>query len=166
MAMDHPQDGFADFLLAAQHDKVKRRAVADSRIHEHLPGLRRFHANVLDHCRMLQNSCDYNEHSVTVTWMPYYHDYGLVEGLLEPLYNGTPCIVLSPVAFIKRPLLWLEAISRYQATHSQGPNFAYEHCVRRIEADQRSGLDLSHWRAAGPECARPPSLPFRAGRPG
>ena len=56
--------------------------------------------------------CGYAPDSVTVTWMPYFHDYGLVEGLLEPLYNGTPCYVMSPFAFIKRPVAWLQAISR------------------------------------------------------
>ncbi|MGK7956650.1 MAG: AMP-binding protein [Crocosphaera sp.] len=107
------------------------------------------HYNVIYHCHNLQRSCNYNADSVTVTWMPYFHDYGLVEGLLTPLYNGTPCYVMSPVAFIKRPLRWLEAISRYKATHSQAPNFAYDQCVRRIREKQRENLDLSHWKAAG-----------------
>ena len=67
-----------------------------------------------------------------MTWMPYFHDYGLVEGLLEPLYNGTPCYVMSPFAFVKRPAAWLQAITRFHGTHSQAPNFAYDLCVRRI----------------------------------
>ena len=107
------------------------------------------HQNVIYHCLNLQCSCGYAPESLTVTWMPYFHDYGLVEGLLTPIYNGTPCYVMSPVAFIKRPLRWLEAISRYQATHSQAPNFAYDQCVRRISEKQRTQLDLSHWKAAG-----------------
>ncbi|MGK7941317.1 MAG: AMP-binding protein [Crocosphaera sp.] len=107
------------------------------------------HDNIIYHCHNLQRSCNYNPESVTVTWMPYFHDYGLVEGLLAPLYNGTPCYVMSPVAFIKRPVRWLEAISRYKATHSQAPNFAYDQCVRRINEKQREKLDLSHWKAAG-----------------
>ncbi|MEG5066785.1 AMP-binding protein [Microcoleus sp. B3-A4] len=107
------------------------------------------HKNVIHHCNNLQKSCGYTPDSVTVTWMPYFHDYGLIEGLLEPLYNGTPCYVMSPVAFIKRPFRWLEAISRYKATHSQAPNFAYDLCVRRINSQQWEQLDLSCWRAAG-----------------
>ena len=87
--------------------------------------------------------------SVTVTWLPNFHDYGLVEGLLEPLYNGSPCLVMSPFTFLKRPESWLRAITCHRATHSQAPNFAYDLCVRRIPQNRREGLDLSSWCAAG-----------------
>ncbi len=107
------------------------------------------HYNVIYLCHKLQQSCGYTPESVTVTWIPYFHDYGLVEGLLTPLYNGTPCYMMSPAAFLKRPLRWLEAISRYQATHSQAPNFAYDQCVQRISEKQREQLNLSSWKAAG-----------------
>jgi acyl-CoA synthetase (AMP-forming)/AMP-acid ligase II len=107
------------------------------------------HKNVMHHSAYLQRACGYDSDSVTVTWMPYFHDYGLVEGLLQPLYNGTPCYVMSPFAFIKQPVRWLQAIARYGATHSQAPNFAYEQCIRRVKPEQRDALDLSSWRAAG-----------------
>ncbi len=107
------------------------------------------HQNVLFHSANLNQACGYTPDSVTVTWMPYFHDYGLVEGLLQPLYNGTPCYVMSPFSFIKRPFHWLQAISRYRATHSQAPNFAYEQCVRRVTPQQQAQLDLSSWCAAG-----------------
>lgn len=107
------------------------------------------HQNILFHCANLQKACGYREDSVTVTWMPYFHDYGLVEGLLEPLYNGTPCYYMSPFSFIRRPFHWLQTISRYRATHSQAPNFAYEQCLRRITPEQRRELDLSSWQVAG-----------------
>jgi acyl-CoA synthetase (AMP-forming)/AMP-acid ligase II len=107
------------------------------------------HKNVMHHSAYLQRACGYDSDSVTVTWMPYFHDYGLVEGLLQPLYNGTPCYVMSPFAFIKQPVRWLQAIARYRATHSQAPNFAYEQCIRRVKPEQRDALDLSSWRAAG-----------------
>ena len=107
------------------------------------------HQNILFHCAYLQKACGYDADSVTVTWMPYFHDYGLVEGLLEPLYNGTPCYMMSPFSFIRRPFHWLETISRYKATHSQAPNFAYDQCVRRITPEQLAQLDLSSWKAAG-----------------
>jgi acyl-CoA synthetase (AMP-forming)/AMP-acid ligase II/acyl carrier protein len=107
------------------------------------------HDNLLHHCTYLQKYCAYTPNSVSVTWMPYFHDYGLVEGLIQPLYNGTPCYVMSPFALIRRPFNWLNNISRYRATHSQAPNFAYDLCVRRISAEQRAQLDLSNWRAAG-----------------
>lgn len=107
------------------------------------------HRNVVYHAAYLQRACEYNADSVTVSWMPYFHDYGLVEGLMAPLYNGTPCYVMSPVAFIKQPFHWLNAISRFKGTHTQAPNFAYDLCVRRIKPQQRQQLDLSSWRAAG-----------------
>lgn len=107
------------------------------------------HQNLMHHSAYLQEACGYTPDSVTVTWMPYFHDYGLVEGLTQPLYNGTPCYVMAPFAFIKQPVRWLQAIARYRATHSQAPNFAYDQCVRRVTAEQRANLDLSSWCAAG-----------------
>jgi acyl-CoA synthetase (AMP-forming)/AMP-acid ligase II len=107
------------------------------------------HRNLVFHSAYLQRACGYTPESVTVTWMPYFHDYGLVEGLMQPLFNGTPCFVMSPFAFIKRPINWLQAISRYGGTHSQAPNFAYDHCVRRISPEACAGLDLGSWKSAG-----------------
>jgi acyl-CoA synthetase (AMP-forming)/AMP-acid ligase II len=107
------------------------------------------HKNILFHCGNLQTACGYTSDSVTVTWMPYFHDYGLVEGLTVPLFNGHPCYVMSPFAFIKRPFHWLSAITRYKGTHSQAPNFAYDQCVRRVTPAQMEQLDLSCWQGAG-----------------
>ena len=107
------------------------------------------HHNLIFHAAQLRQACGYGPDSVTVTWMPNFHDYGLVEGLLEPLFNATPCFVMSPFSFVKRPESWLRAITKYRGTHSQAPNFAYELCVRRIPLDRRQGLDLSNWRVAG-----------------
>ena len=107
------------------------------------------HRNLCFQLANLQRLCGYGSDSVTVTWMPYFHDYGLVEGLLEPLFNATPCYVMSPFAFVKRPASWLKAITRYRGTHGQAPNFAYDLCVRRIPAADRGDLDLGCWRNAG-----------------
>lgn len=107
------------------------------------------HANLMGHLAALQQAGGYSLDSITVTWMPYFHDYGLVEGILEPLYNSTPCYLMSPAAFIKRPLRWLQAISKYRVTHSQAPNFAYAYCLRRITSADRDTIDLSQWQAAG-----------------
>jgi acyl-CoA synthetase (AMP-forming)/AMP-acid ligase II len=81
--------------------------------------------------------------------MPYFHDYGLVEGMTVPLYNGTPCYLMSPFAFIKRPLQWLRNISKYRVTHSQAPNFAYDLCLRKVRAKDLEELNLNSWQAAG-----------------
>jgi len=107
------------------------------------------HFNLMHHARYLQQACGYDAQSVTTTWMPYFHDYGLVEGMTVPLYNGTPCYLMSPFAFIKRPVQWLKNISQYRVTHTQAPNFAYDLCLRRVKPKDFEDLDLSHWQAAG-----------------
>ncbi|CAK0771684.1 (acyl-carrier-protein) S-malonyltransferase [Gammaproteobacteria bacterium] len=101
------------------------------------------HRNIMRQSATLQRGFGYDRDSVEVTWMPYFHDYGLIDGLIQPLYNGIPCYVLSPITFLRRPERWLEAISRYRGTHTQAPNFAYEQCIQKISAAQRSTLDLS-----------------------
>ncbi len=106
------------------------------------------HANILHNERMIQNAFDTRPGSVIVGWLPLYHDMGLIGNVLQPLYVGVPCVLMSPVAFLQRPLRWLQAISRYQATTSGGPNFAYELCMRKIRPEDRAGLDLSSWRVA------------------
>ena len=107
------------------------------------------HANVLDHCKNLRAAAGYDATSVTITWMPHFHDYGLVEGLILPLQNATPAHVMSPFAFLKRPFAWLDAIGRLRGTHTQAPNFAFDQCVRRIRPEQRALLDLSSLVAMG-----------------
>ncbi|MEO8497155.1 MAG: AMP-binding protein, partial [Planctomycetota bacterium] len=118
------------------------------------------HGNVLSQCAALMPASAYTSSSITATWMPYFHDYGLIEGLLMPLYVGAPCYFMSPLAFIKRPVRWLELISRYRVTHSQGPNFAYDLCVRKSTPEQLANLDLSCWVSAanGAEAVRPGTL--------
>lgn len=107
------------------------------------------HANLIAHLKGIQEALQYDADSVSVCWMPHFHDYGLVEGVLLPVLNGTPAYILSPFAFLKRPVCWLEAISKFRGTHTQGPNFAYRHCVRRIDPAAISHLGLSSWRSAG-----------------
>ena len=106
------------------------------------------HGNILANCHALLVAAGYSHTSTTLTWMPYFHDYGLIEGLLLPLYLGLPAYVMSSLAFIRKPIRWLRAISRYRVTHSQGPNFAYDLCVRRTMPWEREGLDLSCWQVA------------------
>jgi fatty-acyl-CoA synthase len=84
-----------------------------------------------------------------VSWLPLYHDMGLVGMALGPLYSARPVVLLTPQAFIKRPGVWLKAISRYGATVSFAPNFGYDLAMRRIRDSDLEGLDLSRWRIAG-----------------
>ena len=106
------------------------------------------HENLMHHLSALHKACGYGD-GVTVNWMPHFHDYGLVQGLLQPLYSGDPCYFMSPMSFLKRPAHWLAAITKYRGTHSQAPNFAYDHCVRRTRPEERDALDLRSWKAAG-----------------
>jgi fatty-acyl-CoA synthase len=84
-----------------------------------------------------------------VSWLPLYHDMGLVGMALGAMYAGRPAVLMTPATFIKRPAEWLRAISRHRATVSFAPNFAYDLCVRRVRDRDLDGLDLSCWRVAG-----------------
>jgi natural product biosynthesis luciferase-like monooxygenase protein len=106
------------------------------------------HGNLLHNEQMIQQAMQHTEKTIVVGWLPLFHDMGLIGNVLQPLYLGIPCILMSPVAFLQRPLRWLQAISRYKATTSGGPNFAYELCVSKITNEQRETLDLSSWDVA------------------
>jgi acyl transferase domain-containing protein/acyl-CoA synthetase (AMP-forming)/AMP-acid ligase II/acyl carrier protein len=118
------------------------------------------HHNLLLNSADLDQGWDHSSDSVMVTWLPTFHDMGLIYGVLQPLYKGFRCYMMAPVSFLQRPMRWLEAISRYQATHSGGPNFAYELCMSRVTPEQLAMLDLSSWRMAlnGAEPLRPDTL--------
>jgi acyl-CoA synthetase (AMP-forming)/AMP-acid ligase II/acyl carrier protein len=106
---------------------------------------------MVSHHNLLQNSQDldlgwnHTSESIIVTWLPTFHDMGLIYGVLQPLYKGIPCYLMSPVSFLQKPWRWLAAISRYRGTHSGAPNFAYSLCVDKISPEQCSQLDLSCW---------------------
>ena len=106
------------------------------------------HDNLLHNEEMIRRAFEQDERSVVVGWLPLYHDMGLIGNVLQPLYLGAQAVLMSPLSFLQRPRRWLEAITRYRATTSGGPNFAYELCVRRIGATDRGSLDLSSWRVA------------------
>ncbi|MFN6525877.1 polyketide synthase [Nostoc sp. ChiSLP03a] len=106
------------------------------------------HSNLLHNLAYIDRGWNHTPNSVMVTWIPFFHDMGLIYGVLQPLYYGFPCYIMAPVSFIGRPIRWLQAISRYQATHSSAPNFAYELCLRKITAEQRASLNLSSWQVA------------------
>ncbi|MEM7049900.1 MAG: amino acid adenylation domain-containing protein [Acidobacteriota bacterium] len=106
------------------------------------------HGNLLHNEELIRRAFDQSRESVICGWLPLYHDMGLIGNVLQPLYVGAPCYLLSPFAFLQRPRLWLEVIGRYGATTSGGPNFAYDLCVRKIPPAERAGLDLTSWRVA------------------
>ncbi len=106
------------------------------------------HANLAHNSAMIQDAFAQEEGYVVVGWLPLYHDMGLIVNVLQPLWSGGRCVLMSPVSFLQRPRRWLEAVSRYRATTSGGPNFAYELCVNKIGPEDREGLDLASWRVA------------------
>ena len=106
------------------------------------------HANLMHNSALIAYAFEHTRGDRGVFWLPSYHDMGLIGGILQPMYIGQPNVLMSPVAFLQKPYRWLHAISRYRATISGGPNFAYDLCVRKITPEQKETLDLSQWRLA------------------
>jgi acyl-CoA synthetase (AMP-forming)/AMP-acid ligase II len=106
------------------------------------------HGNLLHNSDYINRAFALIPESVTVTWLPAYHDMGLTNGIIQPVYKGRPCYLMSPVSFLMRPIRWLQAISHHRATISGGPNFAYELSTRGITPEQLQTLDLSSWDVA------------------
>jgi natural product biosynthesis luciferase-like monooxygenase protein len=106
------------------------------------------HNNLLHNERMIEQAFQQTEESVIVGWLPLFHDMGLIGNVLLPLYVGASCIFMSPASFLQKPIRWLETISRYRATTSGGPNFAYDLCYQKIQGEEIDHLDLSSWSVA------------------
>ncbi|MBW4609148.1 MAG: AMP-binding protein [Hassallia sp. WJT32-NPBG1] len=106
------------------------------------------HGNLLHNAEVTRQYMEHSSSSKFVSWLPVYHDMGLIGGVLQPLYGGFPCMMMPPAAFLQRPYRWLQAISHYRGTTSGAPNFAYELCIEKITPEQRSTLDLSSWSVA------------------
>jgi acyl-CoA synthetase (AMP-forming)/AMP-acid ligase II len=106
------------------------------------------HGNVLHHQEVMAEALGIPAGATLGGWLPFHHDMGLVGQLLQPLGLGGTSVLLSPIAFVKRPVSWLQAISRYRLAASGAPDFAYDLCLRRISDEQAAGLDLSSWRVA------------------
>ncbi len=118
------------------------------------------HSNLLANIRAIVEALELTPQDVCVSWLPLYHDMGLIGAWLAPIFTGIPLVVMSPLAFLSRPERWLRAISRHRGTISPAPNFAYELCMRKIAEKDLQGVDLSSWRAAinGAETVRPETL--------
>lgn len=92
--------------------------------------------------------------SASVCWMPYFHDFGMIDGLLVPMAHGMHAYLMSPFDFVQRPIRWLQAMHRFRASHSSGPNFSFDLVARKSTAEERHQLDLSNWCHAN-NCAEP-----------
>ncbi|MFD5698626.1 aminotransferase class I/II-fold pyridoxal phosphate-dependent enzyme [Streptomyces lasiicapitis] len=106
------------------------------------------HGNLLHNLAAIHRRLAHDADSAMVSWLPPYHDMGLIGGILSPLYGGFPAHLMAPMAFVRRPLLWLETLSDTRASTSVAPDFGFEACVRRITDEELDRLDLSHWRLA------------------
>jgi len=106
------------------------------------------HRNILSNEAMIASAFENDERTVVGGWLPFFHDMGLIYQILHPLYLGVPAYLMSPMAFLQKPVRWLRAISHYGITVTGAPNFAYDLCVREIAAEEKRSLDLSCWRVA------------------
>ncbi len=118
------------------------------------------HSNLLHNSSLVERYCEHPPEAHGVTWLPLYHDLGLIGGILQPLYAGYESTIMAPTAFLQRPVRWLQALSRKKGTISGAPNFAYDLCARKVTTGQKVGLDLSHWEivANGAEPVRADTL--------
>ena len=114
----------------------------------HPKGVMVTHANIMANVRMLEEAFALDADEQIVGWLPLFHDMGLIGFVLVPVYLGGTSTILSPAAFLEKPVRWLRAIARYRGTISSSPNFAYDLCSAKIRPDDCIGLDLSSWRAA------------------
>lgn len=106
------------------------------------------HRNILSNLSIIYHSFEVQSTTRAVSWLPPYHDMGLIGMLIEAVYAGVHNTIMAPVAFLQRPARWLQAISKTGATVGGGPNFAYDLCVRKITPEQIAELDLSKWELA------------------
>lgn len=106
------------------------------------------HANLLANMRAIGERLELAPPDVCVSWLPLYHDMGLIGSWLTAFLHGTPLVVLSPLQFLARPARWLQAISRYRGSISPAPNFGYDLAAAKVTDQQVEGLDLSSWRYA------------------
>jgi acyl-CoA synthetase (AMP-forming)/AMP-acid ligase II len=118
------------------------------------------HGNVLANQEMISTMFGHSGATVFAGWLPFYHDMGLIGNVLQPLYLGVMAVLMSPDAFIQKPIRWLRAISRFRATTSGAPNFAYDLCTRRVPEEILETIDLSSWEVAfnGSEPVRPETI--------
>lgn len=114
----------------------------------HPKGVMVTHHNLLDNLDKIYHAFRMHDDSVVFSWLPPHHDMGLIGAILTPIFGGLTTVMMSPFSFLQNPLSWLKNITKYQATISGSPNFAYDYCVKRIKEEKKTGLDLSSWQIA------------------
>jgi len=111
-------------------------------------GVKLDHTNLIENCRRAIEAADFSETSELVSWLPPYHDMGLIGTILLTVVAGCRATMMSPFSFVTRPARWLEAISRYGGTHAGAPDFGFNLCTRRVTEEQKRELELRSWKVA------------------
>jgi acyl-CoA synthetase (AMP-forming)/AMP-acid ligase II len=106
------------------------------------------HANLIHNETVIKAACKHDDSTVFAGWLPFYHDMGLIGNIFQPLFLGVTSVLMAPMTFLMSPAVWLRAISKFRATTSGGPNFAYELCAYKVTPEEMEGVDLSSWRIA------------------
>ncbi|MCF2859657.1 amino acid adenylation domain-containing protein [Pseudoalteromonas sp. SMS1] len=106
------------------------------------------HGNIVDNEEMMKVAFGHDENTPIVSWLPHFHDMGLIFGILQPIYIGAPACLMNPTYFLQKPFRWLKLLSEFKGVTSSAPNFAYDLCVDMVSEEQISELDLSHWQSA------------------
>ncbi len=114
----------------------------------HPKGVMVGHHQLLDNVNKIYTAFGMDDETVIFSWLPPHHDMGLIGCILTPIYASVPVILMSPFSFLQNPLSWLKNITKYKATISGSPNFAFDYCVKRIREEKKQGLDLSSWQVA------------------
>ncbi|MBI3162768.1 MAG: fatty acyl-AMP ligase [Chloroflexi bacterium] len=107
------------------------------------------HFSLIETVRDLQVGAGLDDQGIVASWLPIFHDLGLISCLLVPLYKSRPCYFMAPISFLEKPYRWLRAVSKYQVSHTIAPNFAYDLCVQKISDEERATLDLHLLRYLG-----------------
>lgn len=124
------------------------------------------HGNLAHNIQVLGDGMGYAPSDTFLSWLPYFHDMGLIGMILNAFFLGCECYLMAPSSFVKRPMSWIEGISRFKATATAAPNFAYQMCAEQVTASQLASLDLRHWKIAanGAEPVRPDTIRLFAER--
>ncbi len=167
-------EAIAPCIRVVAHDTLEGPAARAFAVDAHHPALIQYtsgstrapkgiaisHANLMANQRMIQRAFGLHGYRFGVTWLPHFHDMGLIGTILQPLFLACTQVLMPPRAFIQKPLRWLRAIAQYGAHTAGAPSFAYELCVRTVRAEDAAKLDLSSWKVAfcGAEPIRAPVL--------
>ncbi|MDK1289026.1 non-ribosomal peptide synthetase/type I polyketide synthase [Pseudoalteromonas umbrosa] len=106
------------------------------------------HDNIIDNEEMMKVAFGHSSQTPIVSWLPHFHDMGLIFGILQPIYIGAPACLMNPTYFLQKPIRWLKLLSEFKGVTSSAPNFAYDLCVDTIKEEELAELDLSHWQSA------------------